>query len=100
MPLNQFVQRRPNPVFSPEYRALIDVLTAARQAAGVSQRTLARRLGRSCSHVTRIEQGQRRVDTLELYRIAKALKLSPLALFGRIVSVLEAAEEKRPSSCA
>jgi ribosome-binding protein aMBF1 (putative translation factor) len=92
-PLNHFVQRQPNPVFSPEYRALIAVLKAARTDACLSQRTLARRIGKSSSHVVRIEMGQRRVDALELYRIAKALGVEPLELFARIVKRLDATVE-------
>jgi len=73
---------RPNPVFSPEYRVLVQLLVQARRDAGVSGRELARRLGRSSSHVHRIEEGQRRVDALELHRIAVALGVSPVELYS------------------
>jgi transcriptional regulator with XRE-family HTH domain len=82
--------RRPNPVFSPEYRALISVLAAARKQAGVTQRGLAAKLGKANSHVQRIECGQRRLDVLEFYQIARLLELDPASLFIQIASKLDA----------
>jgi len=81
--------RRPNPVFSDEYRAIREVLVEARRTAGLTQRDLARTLGREYSHVARIEAGQRRIDALELYRIAKSVKLDPSELFGRMCQRIE-----------
>lgn len=81
--------RRPNPVFSAEYRALVSVLAAARQGAGITQRGLAASLGKAASHVQRIEGGQRRVDLLEFYQIAKLLQLDPAWLFAQVASKLD-----------
>lgn len=86
MPFN----RRPNPVFSEEYRALVSVIVEARSEAGLSQRGLAARLGKSASHISMIEAGQRRVDALELYRLASCLGLEAAALVGRISRRLDA----------
>jgi transcriptional regulator with XRE-family HTH domain len=82
--------RRPNPVFSDEYRELVSVLARARQDAGMTQRALAMRLGKAASHVQRIESGQRRIDALEFYRIAKLLGRDPGALFAQVASRLDA----------
>jgi Predicted transcription factor, homolog of eukaryotic MBF1 len=73
--------RRPNPVFSDEYQLLRETLSDARRQAGVTQRDLAERLGKSPSHVARIECGQRRVDTLEFYLIARSIGIEPVELF-------------------
>lgn len=81
--------RRPNPVFSEQYRAVVSVLAAARQGAGVTQRALAARLGKAASHVQRIESGQRRIDLLEFYQIAKLLQLDPARLFEQVASTLD-----------
>jgi len=89
MPPARTLQRRPNPVFSAEYRELVAILIEARRHAGVSQRALADKLGKAASHVTMIERGQRRVDALELYRVAKALDVDPVELFRRIAFSLE-----------
>lgn len=48
-----------------------------RKSAGYTQRELAKKLGREHSFVARIEQGERRVDLVELYLICKACKASP-----------------------
>ena len=80
--------RRPNPVFSDEYGVVRDVLIGARREAGLSQRALAARLGKTGSHVAMIERGLRRVDLLEFCRIAESLGLSPDALVGRITTQL------------
>jgi transcriptional regulator with XRE-family HTH domain len=71
-------------VFSEPYQALIDIVVAARREAGVSQRRLAAMLGKSASHVSMIERGQRRLDTLEFYQIAVSLNLRPSTLLARV----------------
>lgn len=81
--------RRPNPVFSDEYGIVRDVLIGARHEAGLSQRALAARLGKTGSHVAMIERGQRRVDLLEFCLIAHSLGVSADALVGRIAEQLE-----------
>lgn len=73
--------RQPNPVFTDAYRRLREVLRDARQSAGISQRALAKRIGKSASHVSMIETGQRRVDVLEFHTIASSLGADPVQLF-------------------
>lgn len=82
--------RRPNPVFSDEYEVVRAVLIGARRDAGLSQRALAARLGKTGSHVAMIERGQRRVDLLEFCRIADSLGVSADALVHRISEQLGA----------
>lgn len=87
-----FIVRRPNTVFSDAYRALLSAVREARRDAGVSQRVLAARLGKSHSHVCMIERGQRRIDSLELYRMAQALRIDPNDLFGAIAERIAASD--------
>jgi len=82
--------RRPNPVFSDEYSVVREVLIEARHKAGLSQRALAARLGKTGSHVAMIERGQRRVDLLEFCRIAESLGVSADTLMQRIAGQLGA----------
>lgn len=84
--------QRPNPVFSDEYRCLVEVLIGARRRAGLSQRALARELGKSQSHVCKIELGERRVDALEFYNIARACGAEPADLYARVAARLRALE--------
>ncbi len=72
-----------NAIFTDDYAELVDLLIEARLAAGLTQRALARRIGKVQSHICAIEQRQRRVELLEFYTIARALDLDPVALFGR-----------------
>lgn len=64
-------------VVSSDYRTLIEVLAALRQELGVSQRELARRLGKPPSFINKIELFERRLDILEFIVIAEALKRNP-----------------------
>ena len=58
---------------------------------GVTQRSLAKRLGKLNSHVSLIERGQRRIDCLELYKIAQALSMDPEVLFREVDESLKSA---------
>lgn len=90
--------RRPNPVFSEEYGAVREVLIGARREAGLSQRALAARLGKTGSHVAMIERGQRRVDLLEFYRIAESVGLPPDELIQRIARRLTRPQAPRTAA--
>jgi transcriptional regulator with XRE-family HTH domain len=79
-------------VFSDEYQLLRDALLEARLGAGMTQRELAERLGKTPSHIARIECGQRRVDTLEFYRIARSIGVEPVKLFEAVARKLERRE--------
>jgi transcriptional regulator with XRE-family HTH domain len=80
-----------NTVFMPEYDEIRDTLIQARKRAGLTQKALGGKVGRSASHIALIEAGQRRLDVLELYFIAVALDLDPPTalgeLFGRIARI-------------
>jgi transcriptional regulator with XRE-family HTH domain len=60
-------------VVSPEYRTLIETLSALRRELGVSQRELARRIGKPPSFINKIELLERRLDLLEFIVLAEAL---------------------------
>ena len=53
------------------YNEFLEGLVAAREAAGLTQREAARRLGRSQSFVAKSESGERRVDVVELQHFAE-----------------------------
>jgi transcriptional regulator with XRE-family HTH domain len=56
--------------------------------AGVTQVDLAARLKRPQPFISYIESGERRVDLIEFYAIAKALGVDPQALFALVVTRL------------
>jgi transcriptional regulator with XRE-family HTH domain len=61
--------------------ALVDV----RAKAGITQRELARRLGRAHSYVSRIELGDRRLDVPEFIQWCEVLSADPVDLMRRIL---------------
>jgi len=60
-----------------ELRILGEVLARAREAAGVKQADLAARLGMPASYLSKIENGTRRLDVVELIQIAEAMGVDP-----------------------
>lgn len=66
--------------FSPRYKQLLRSLTSARKAAALSQATLAVRLGRLQTFVSKYERGERRLDVVEFLDVAEALGLDPCKL--------------------
>lgn len=75
-------------VSSPAYEAAITFLVAARTRAGVSQRALAERLGKSRSYVTKIEARERRLDIVEFVAFARAIGLDPGTLMSNLAQAL------------
>lgn len=63
-------------IYTPEHRKLTALLRSLREDAGLTQVELAGRLRRSQSFVSKYENGQRRLDLVDLRRLARALKLS------------------------
>ena len=67
------------------HQALIGMLVAAREKAGMTQRGLAARLHRPHSFVGRMEAGERRIDVIEFIEIARAVGADPREIFDRLV---------------
>jgi ribosome-binding protein aMBF1 (putative translation factor) len=67
------------------HRRLVEVIVEAREAAGLSQRTLAAKLKRSGSFVWKMESQEHRVDVLEFVDIARAVGVEPLELLRRVL---------------
>jgi transcriptional regulator with XRE-family HTH domain len=59
---------------SARHKALIGLLIAKREAAGLTQAQLAKKLGEYQSFVARLESGQRRVDVVEFLELSSVLK--------------------------
>ncbi|HEY1606865.1 MAG TPA: helix-turn-helix transcriptional regulator [Allosphingosinicella sp.] len=79
-------------VYSRESEALAKILAKARKDAGLHQADLAARLGRDQAIVSNIERGQRRVDVIEFYTIAKAIRRDPIGLYREVVTEWEKGE--------
>lgn len=67
-------------IHSAQYRALLVRMRAAREARGITQQELARRLGKPQSYVSKIEMGERRLDVVEFMHFMRAIEDEPHAL--------------------
>jgi transcriptional regulator with XRE-family HTH domain len=79
--------------FTSEYAEFCRLLIAAREAAGLSQHDLAKRLGTYRNFVSRYEMGQWRLDIIQVVRICNALGLEPVELMQQLVQALRAVEK-------
>jgi len=70
------------------YKVLQEHLVAARQASGLTQQELARRLGRPQSFVAKFEGGERRLDLVELLRITDLLGIDERRLIRDVKAEL------------
>lgn len=60
-----------------ELRILGDVITRARESHQLKQSDVAARLGMPASYLSKIENGTRRLDVIELVQIAAAMEVDP-----------------------
>lgn len=78
----------PPSAFTGAYKTFLRALIAARKEAGVTQVELAERLGKPQPFISKVEKGVRRIDVIEFYAIARALRLDPVEFFARVVKSL------------
>lgn len=69
-------------VFTSSYREMLKRLKRARQGAGLSQIDVAKALRWRQSAVSKMERGERRLDPIELQRLAKLYGTSVAAMLG------------------
>jgi transcriptional regulator with XRE-family HTH domain len=72
---------------SARHAALVGLLIAARERAGLTQTDLATRLGEYQSFVARLESGQRRIDVVELIEIADILGIDAADVVKAVAAV-------------
>jgi transcriptional regulator with XRE-family HTH domain len=64
------------------------VLVKVRESAGIRQSDVASRLGVPPSWLSKVESGTRRLDAIELIRVADAMGLQPSSLIEEIRAAL------------
>lgn len=75
----------PKSIHSPVLRALLELLIKRREAAGLTQKQLADRVGKKHqSFVSKYESGERRLDVIEFVTICRALGLRPDRVIRKI----------------
>lgn len=60
----------PSVVYDPDYVYLIGRVKEARLEAGLTQVAVAKELNKPLSFISKVEQGERRLDPIELQRLA------------------------------
>ncbi|MNH83270.1 helix-turn-helix protein [compost metagenome] len=78
----------PKSIFTDAYAGMIEELVRARTEASLTQAELSARLGKPQPFISKIEGGVRRIDVIEFCAIARALDLTPEALFERVIGHL------------
>ncbi len=66
--------------FTRQHDRLRQLLVEARKRAGLTQVTVATRLNRPQSYVSKYESGERRLDVIEFVEVAGALGTDPAAI--------------------
>lgn len=63
-------------IFSKDHKTLIGKLKTAREDSGLDQAQVAKLLGKSQSHISKVEAGQRRIDVISLKEFARVYRKS------------------------
>jgi len=71
--------------FSPAYDHLRSLLLKAREAAGLRQEDVAKRLKRPQSYVSKIELGERRLDVVEYVQFASAVEADAVRILRQVI---------------
>lgn len=66
------------------YRRFRELLIEARKTAGLSQASLAEKLDRVQTFVSKYERGERRLDVVEFLDVAVALDIDPIKVLRQI----------------
>lgn len=70
----QKVSRMDKTIFTESHKYLVNQLIKARKKTKLRQQDVARKIGRTQSYVSKIEAGQRRIDTVQLKELAAVYK--------------------------
>jgi transcriptional regulator with XRE-family HTH domain len=71
-------------IYHDSYQTLLSLLVEARNAEGLTQQQLADKLERPQSFISKIENGDRRLDVIEFLQICRLLRADPYAVLKRI----------------
>ncbi len=79
----------PSSIRSARHKRLAALLADLRIGAGLHQADVAKALKRHQPFITNIEQGQRRVDVVELLQLARIIGFDPHALIDELMRTPE-----------
>ncbi len=76
----------PTALHSRRYKNFRGLLIERRKEAGLTQETLAQKLSKPQSFVSKYEKGERRLDVIEYLDVAAAIGFDPQKLIGELES--------------
>ena len=79
----------PKTIFGRAHARLVTVLAETRRAAGLKQADLASLLSRHQTHISLIENNQRRVDVIEFIELARAMGADPVKLLTKVIQEVD-----------
>ncbi|MEO3430147.1 helix-turn-helix transcriptional regulator [Pelagibius sp. CAU 1746] len=88
-------QSRQKPLRTPGHIAVRKYLKEARQYAGITQESLAARLGWRQGDVSKVEIGERRLDVVELIQVAREVGFDPCDLVNAVDKAVPKSGKKR-----
>lgn len=86
----------PKTLYRPENTILRSQLRSAREAAGLTQVDLSEAIGKSQTFVSDVERGVRRLDTVELWEMCRAMGLDLTDFVAEFQAVIEEARGSKP----
>lgn len=85
-------KQRTASLHDPAYAAFVTMLVELRAESGLKQRQIAEALGWNQSIVSKIERRQRRMDIVELIRVAEILGFDPASIVRKMQKKIESNE--------
>ncbi|WP_454259796.1 helix-turn-helix domain-containing protein [Pseudoxanthomonas mexicana] len=83
-------------LYRPENTILRSQLRRARETAGLTQVDLSDAIGKSQTFVSDVERGVRRLDTVELWEICRAMGLDLTAFVAEFQAAIETSRTTKP----
>lgn len=69
---------------TPQHRALCTLLREQRERQGLTQASVAKKLGKPQPFVARYESGERRLDVIEFLHVSRAIGIDPIKLLKQV----------------
>jgi len=79
----------------PAYLAFLKMLREERQMRGITQVELAKRLGNRQTFVSKLENGERRLDVVELFEYLENIGTDPVDFLSRLRPKLHGATNRK-----
>lgn len=78
--------------FTQKYRVFTKLLVETRKSNKTTQKSLAEKLGKPQSFISKYESGERRLDLIEFLDIARALSIDPYAFINQLEKKMDSFE--------